>query len=193
MGAALSAFAVVFVAELGDRTQLLLVGMASRHRTLPVVLGLAVGYSLTNLLAVLLGAAVGAALPEQVLQVASGLLFLGFAVWTLRDDQGEHAAAGHDRRDVGTVRLAASLAGGLMLSELGDKSMLATAALATDGPAALVWLGATLGILASGGLGVLAGRLLAERVDPRWLRWGAALLFGLFGCAMLVRAAQGSA
>lgn len=187
MAAAVSAFAVVFVAELGDRTQLLLFALAGRHRPLPVVLGLLVGYSLTNLLAVAAGAAVGAALPTRAVQVGSGLVFLAFAVWTLRDGHDPDEAAERSR-PTGTARLALSVAGGIMLSELGDKSMLATATLATDGPAVAVWVGATLGILASGGLGVVAGRLLADRVDPQWLRWGAALLFAGFGCAMLVRA-----
>lgn len=190
MAAAISAFAVVFVAELGDRTQLLLFALAGRHRPLPVVLGLVVGYSLTNLAAVAVGAAVGAALPERAVQVASGLLFLAFALWTLRDDD-DHATDAERARPVGTIRLAASVAGAIVLSELGDKSMLATATLASDGPPVAVWVGATLGILASGGLGVAAGRLLADRVDQRWLRWGAALLFAGFGCAMLVRAAVG--
>jgi putative Ca2+/H+ antiporter (TMEM165/GDT1 family) len=191
VAAALGAFVVVFVAEFGDRTQLLLFALAGRHRPLPVVLGLVVGYSLTNLVAVAVGAALGAALPERAVQVASGLVFLAFAVWTLRDDDDGDAAADERSAALGTARVAASVAGGIILSELGDKSMLATATLAADGPAAAVWLGATLGVLASGGLGVVLGRLLADRADPRLLRWGAALLFAGFGVAMLVRALPG--
>ncbi len=86
------------------------------------------------------------------------------------------------------MALMVSIAGAIMISEIGDKSMLATATLATEGDPVPVWAGATLGILSAGGLGVLAGRLLAERINPDVLRWGSAALFAAFGVTMLVRA-----
>ena len=187
MEAALTAFAVVFVAELGDRTQLLLLALATRHRAGPVIGGLLVGYGTMTLMAVALGAVVGAALPDTVVQVGSGLAFLGFAVWTLLGDDDDEDDL-DDRVDRHPLALMASIAGAIMVAEIGDKSMLATATLATEGDAVLVWVGATVGILSAGALGVLAGRLLAERINPDVLRWGSAALFTAFGVTMLVRA-----
>ena len=188
MAAVLTAFAVVFVAELGDRTQLLLLALATRHRPAPVIGGLVVGYGVMTAVAVGLGAVVGTALPERVVQVGSGLLFLGFAAWTLlaRDDEdGEDEDGPCARSQLG---LMASIAGAVIVSEIGDKSMLATATLATAGATVATWLGATAGILAAGGLGVALGRVLGDRVDHRLLRWASAALFTVFGVVLLVRA-----
>lgn len=188
MSAALTAFAVVFLAEFGDRTQLLLLALATRHRAGPVVGGLVAGYGLMTIVAVALGSAIGAALPETVVRIGSGLVFLGFAAWTLLGGEDEDHDQVDDRSQRHPLALLASIAGAIMLSEIGDKSMLATATLAADGDPVPVWLGATAGILCAGALGVLAGRLLADRLRPDVLRWASASLFAVFGTTMLVRA-----
>ncbi len=189
MATALSAFVVLFLAELGDRTQLLIVSLAARHRPAPVVGGLALGYAVTNLLSVALGTALGAALPERAIGVGGGLLFLAFAVWTLRGtDVDEDGVDDRDRSGLGSMRLVLALAGSLMVAELGDKSMLATTTLAAGGNPVAVWVGATAGVIAAGGVGVAAGRFLARRVSDVVLRRASALLFTGFGVALLVRA-----
>ncbi len=188
MSAALAAFLVVFVAELGDRTQLLVVSLAARHRAAPVFGGLALGYALTNLLSVALGSALGAALPERATLLIGGLLFLGFAVWTLLSDDDEDDDGVRDPSTANAWRLMLSLAGMIMVSELGDKSMLATATLAADGQPVAVWIGATAGVISAGALGVAAGRFLADRVKPDVMRRFSAGLFTLFGVLLLVRA-----
>lgn len=184
----LTALAVVFVAELGDKTQLLLLALAARHRAGPVIGGLLLGYGTTTVLGVLVGAAVGNALPTTVVQVGSGLAFLGFAVWTLLGDDHDEDEGDQPAEQPHAVLLALSIAGALIIAELGDKSQLATAALATEGSPVAVAVGALAGILAAGGAGVLAGRLLGDRLDPRLLRWGSAALFTAVGAVMLVRA-----
>lgn len=188
MTAALTAFAVVFVAELGDRTQLLLLALATRHRAMPVLGGLVIGYGVMTAVAVGLGAAVGSALPEGVVQVGSGLVFLAFAIWTLLGTEDEDQDHTDDRSQRHPLALMASIAGAIMLSEIGDKSMLATATLAADGDALAIWAGATAGILSAGGLGVAIGRLLGDRVDDDLLRYASAALFAVFGVVMLLRA-----
>lgn len=188
MGAAVTAFAVVFVAELGDRTQLLLLALATRHRPGPVIGGLLLGYGLMTAVAVALGTAIGSALPDTVVRVGSGLVFLGFAVWTLLGTEDEDDDHVDDRSQRHPFALVLSITGAIMLSEIGDKSMLATATLATEGDPLATWVGATLGILSAGGLGVAAGRFLAGRLDADVLRWASAALFAVFGVVMLVRA-----
>lgn len=188
MAAAVTAFAVVFVAELGDRTQLLLLALATRHRAAPVVGGLVVGYGAMTVVAVALGSVIGSALPDAVVRTGSGLVFLGFAVWTLLGDEDEDDDAVDDRSQRHPLALMASIAGAIMISEIGDKSMLATATLATEGNALAVWLGATAGILSAGALGVVAGRLLAGRLRTDVLRLASAALFAVFGVVLLVRA-----
>ena len=80
-----SALAVVFVAELGDKTQLVALGFGARYRLGPVLTGIGLAYIATNLLSGVVGSLVGAALPAGVVRIGGGILFLGFAAWTLRD------------------------------------------------------------------------------------------------------------
>ena len=74
------------------------------------------------------------------------------------------------------------------LAELGDKTMLATATLASAGNPVLVWCGATFGIFLAGALGAVAGRAIGRRLSDRVIRIGAAALFALFGVGLIVSA-----
>ena len=189
MGSLFAAMGLVFVAELGDKTQLVAMGFGARHRILPVMVGMFIAYAAANLLAVVVGGLLGATLPTRALGLAGGVLFLAFAAWSLRPEadeaDGEDAAAGAEpaRPARGVV---ASVAVAVFVAELGDKTQLATATLAAQGPPVLVWIGATLGIVASGAVGVLVGRAVGSRLSERATRIGSAVLFAVFGLALLV-------
>ena len=184
MTAALVAFGVVFVAELGDKSQLLALTLATRYRALPVLAGLAVAGAGLMVLAVAAGAAVSAALPTEALSVVAGLAFLVFAVLTLRsqDDAGDEADVALGRREPGVL----TVAGAFAVAELGDKTMLATLALAAKNGVVGTWFGATAGMLAASSLAVLAGAQLGARLPERVVRLGAALMFAAFGVLLLV-------
>jgi putative Ca2+/H+ antiporter (TMEM165/GDT1 family) len=187
--AALTAFAVVFLAELGDRTQLLIVGLSTRHRPGPVALGVLLGYLLTTVASVAVGRALGQALPDTAVRLGGGLLFLGFAVWAVLDDEEEDGDEGGGRVRRDGIGLVLSLVGAIVLSEIGDKSMLATATLAAEGDAPVaIAIGALAGIMAAGLLGIVAGRLLAERVPARVLRLAGAALFAVIGVGLVLDA-----
>ena len=183
---------LVFVAELGDKTQLVAMGFGARHRILPVMVGMFIAYAAANLLAVVVGGLLGATLPTRALGLAGGVLFLAFAAWSLRtpadegdgEDGGEVGAGAEPARPARGV--VASVAIAVFVAELGDKTQLATATLAAQGPPLLVWIGATLGIVASGAVGVLVGRAVGSRLSERATRIGSAVLFALFGLALLL-------
>jgi Ca2+/H+ antiporter, TMEM165/GDT1 family len=79
-----SSFVMIFLAELGDKTQLSTFAFASRARSpLSVFLGASAALVLTSLMAVGLGELVGKLIPEKIVKVAAGVLFLGFGVWTI--------------------------------------------------------------------------------------------------------------
>ena len=183
MESLLAALGLVFVAELGDKTQLVALGFGARHRLAPVLTGVFLAYAATNLLSVVIGGVLGATLPTRAIGIGGGLLFLGFAAWNVRrrDDGDEEAASGADAR---AVVLSVALA--MFVAELGDKTMLATATLAAQGSPVLTWVGATIGICLSGAVGVLVGRSVGARLPERALRLGSSALFALFGVAMLV-------
>ena len=183
MGSLLAALGLVFLAELGDKTQLVALGFGARHRLGPVLAGVALAYAATNLLSVVVGGLLGAALPTRALGLGGGVLFIGFALWTLRDDgadevEDDAVAGGHGR-------IVLSVAAAMFVAELGDKTMLATATLAAQGNPVLVWIGATIGIILSGSVGVLVGRFTGARLPERTIRLGSSALFGVFGVALI--------
>lgn len=182
MGSLLAAMGLVFVAELGDKTQLVAVGLGARYRLAPVLLGITLAYAATNLLSVVVGGLLGATFPTRAIGIVGGVLFLGFAAWGLRstDDEDEPEV------EVRHGRVVLSVAGAMFVAELGDKTMIATATLAAQGNPVLVWIGATVGIILSGTMGVLVGRAVGSRVPARTTRLVSSALFAVFGVALIV-------
>ena len=90
MESLLAALGLVFIAELGDKTQLVALGFGARHRLAPVLTGVVIAYMATNLLSVVVGGLLGATLPTRAIGLGGGVMFLGFAAWTLwKDDADE--------------------------------------------------------------------------------------------------------
>jgi Ca2+/H+ antiporter, TMEM165/GDT1 family len=177
------AFGLVFVAELGDKTQLVALSLASRYRPLPVLVGLALAHAVAQGVAVLVGGLLGAALPTTAISIGAGILFLGFAVWVLRSEEDDDDVEIDGRSVVVTVAVA------IFIAELGDKTMLASATLAAQGNPVLVWMGGTAGVIAAGVVAIALGRSLGARLPAHVIRYVAAGLFALFGLALLAEAA----
>lgn len=180
---------VIFVAELGDKSQLMAMAFAARYRAAPVLVGITVATAAVHALSVVAGAVLGASIPTRAVSALAGLAFLAFAVWTWRGDTLDDDEAARANRPVGSAVVAASAA--FFLAELGDKTMLATVTLATTHGAVGTWAGSTLGMVAADALAVLAGRQLGTRLSARAIRLGAAAGFVVFGLLLLVGAARG--
>jgi putative Ca2+/H+ antiporter (TMEM165/GDT1 family) len=178
------AFVAIFLAEFGDKSQLLTLAFATRYPWRPVVAGVVIAAAVIQGASVLVGAAVGAILPEMVVGVVSGVAFLAVAAWTLLGDDDDEEGHPSLRPLAGTA-LVLTVAGTFIAAELGDKTMLATATLAAQGNPVLVWIGATIGITASGAVGVFVGRSVGTRLPERATRIGSAVLFAVFGLFLL--------
>ncbi len=183
-------FALIFVAELGDKSQLMALAFATRYPPLTVLTGIGVATAVVHALSVALGAGLGAALPTRVISMAAAVAFVAFGLWTLRGDrlseQERERAARPTRHGI------LSVGGVFFLAELGDKTMLATIALAADHGWFGTWLGSTLGMVAADALAIVAGRLLGTRLPERAIRVGAAVAFFAFGALLLVEALRAS-
>lgn len=183
MEAFLASLAVVFVAEIGDKSQILTLSFATRYRLLPVLGGVIAASATLMALAVVAGNLVGDLIPTRVVLGASAALFLAFGWWTLRtgdDDQGADGDATSDRRRFAFF----AVFGAFTLAELGDKTMLATFTLAAGAPGPATWAGATLGMVGANLLALAVGRALGASVSPRTRRYGSAGLF--FAMAVLL-------
>ena len=171
------AFAMIFLAELGDKTQLVALCLASRYNAWVVLGGIALATLVVHIISVLLGGGVGHVLPRPWIHLAAGVAFVGFGLWTLRGDALEDAGCGAARARSPFWLVTTTF----FLAELGDKTMLGTVTLAAGHAPIPVWLGSTLGMVASDGLAIIAGRLLGKRLPERALQIGAAVIFFGFG------------
>jgi Ca2+/H+ antiporter, TMEM165/GDT1 family len=179
-------FGVIFVAELGDKSQLMAMAFAARYRIWPVIAGITVATAIVHLGSVALGAGFAGLIPTTWVNIIAALAFFGFAAWTLRGDTLSEA----DRRRAQQSSRSAFLTVGVVffLAELGDKTMLATVTLATQHDWFGVWVGSTLGMVAADLLAIIVGRLAGARLPERYVRYGAAALFVIFGVWLLVEA-----
>ena len=178
-------FGVIFVAALGDKSQLMALTFATRFKTVPVLIGITVATAVVHLVSVAVGYGLGAALPTGWISLVAALAFFGFGAWTLRGDSLTDAE--RDKASQPTTRSAIIAVGvAFFLAELGDKTMLATITLATQHGWFGTWLGSTIGMVAADALAILLGRLLGKRLPERAIKYGAAALFVLFGAWLLV-------
>ncbi|MCA2214413.1 TMEM165/GDT1 family protein [Jidongwangia harbinensis] len=179
-------FAVIFVAELGDKSQLMAMTFATRFRTWPVLIGITVATAVVHLVSVGIGFGLGATLPTGWISLVAGIAFLAFGAWTLRGDSLTDEEKGKAERSTGSAILA--VGGAFFLAELGDKTMLATITLATQYGWFGTWVGSTVGMVAADALAILVGRLLGRHLPEKVIRYGAAALFAIFGIWLLAEA-----
>jgi Ca2+/H+ antiporter, TMEM165/GDT1 family len=187
--AALVSLGVVFLAELGDKSQLMTMTYALRHRWWVVLSGVAIASFLVHGLSVTIGHFVGLTLPEKPIAFAAAIAFLLFAAWTWHDSR-----SGDDDEEVTVAEpryVIFAVVSSFVLAELGDKTMLATVALASDYNWAGVWIGATVGMVLADGVAIIVGAYLHRRLPERFLHVMASVLFLLFGLWLLFDNALG--
>ena len=157
---------LIALAEFGDKSQLVCMTLAARHRGLPVVLGAVTAFAFLNLLAVLFGAAVAAWLPEWVVTAVVALLFAVFGISALRYREEEDDEEIEEKPGHGVFATTFLL---IFLAEFGDKTQIAVAGLGSTTDTAAVWVGATLALAITSMLGVFAGRKFLHRLPLLWI------------------------
>jgi putative Ca2+/H+ antiporter (TMEM165/GDT1 family) len=189
LGAMAIALGAIFLAEFGDKSQLLVLAFATRYPWRPVVAGVVIAAAIVQGASVIVGAALGAVLPEMVVAVVSGLAFLAVAAWTLLgEDDDDNEQGRPSLRPLAGTALVLTVAGTFIAAELGDKTMLATFALAANQGPIPTWIGSTLGEVAANLVAVAVGSQLGHRLSPRLVRIGSAVVFALAGVAVLAGA-----
>mgnify|MGYP001817222948 CR=1 FL=1 len=173
----LSSFSLVALAEIGDKSQLVCMTLAARHRHWPVLLGASIAFVLLNILAVLFGAAVAAWLPEKVTAGVVSVLFATFGIHALLSNNNEDSQDLLEKPGHGIFLTTLLL---IFVAEFGDKTQIAVAGLASSFSALPVWLGATVALIFVSALGVLIGRTILQRLPLVWLRRFSGMLFLIF-------------
>ena len=190
MTAFISAFILVTIAEMADKTQLLTLSLACRYPARKVLAGVAVAIAILNLLAVVIGAVAGRFIPVTAVKIGAGLIFLAFGAWSLlgKDKTEEEDCEVRSNR---FVMLAVT--GAFLIAEMGDKTQLATLSLGARfqgglvGPVA-VWLGATVGMILANSLAVVVGYTAGRRVPEKLMKRISGVLFIGFGIWTLIDA-----
>lgn len=179
----LKALLLVFIAEMGDKTQLMCMAFAGRFKIKYVIIGVTFATFLLNSIAAAAGSLLSSLIPFDYVKMAAGICFIGFGIWTLKSDDGEE-----DNKDqklnLGPIMTVAVT---FFIAELGDKTQLMTIALSAQfKQPVLVMLGASIGMLAADGLGAAGGAWLSKHVPKKYVNWGTAAIFIVFGLITLL-------
>lgn len=203
--------ALIAIAELADKSQLLALVFATRYKAWQVLLGIFISTLLAFSLTAAVGQTLGSLIPERLMPWISGVLFIGFGIWTLRDEEEEGEGAERAPARLGPV---AATAVAFFLAEFGDKTQIMTLAIAADpgsallayvqgaGPVVGQWarsaavsarslspllrfasvtLGATLGMVLADAVAILVGRQLGKKLPEKLLKRVSGTAFILFG------------
>jgi len=175
----LSTFVLIALAEIGDKSQLVCMTLAARHRHWPVMLGATTAFLILNALAVLFGAGVAAWVPERVTAGLVAILFGAYGIHALYKQDDSESEDVAERSGNGIFLTTLLL---IFVAEFGDKTQIAVAGLAGNFDPLPVWLGASTALVAVSALGVWAGRTVLQRLPLHWLHrisGGVFLLFAL--------------
>ena len=169
-----TSFLLIAAAEIGDKSQLVCMTLAARHRAMPVLLGAIASFALLNSLAVIFGAAIASWFPDYIVSATVAVLFAVFGVHSLRineEDEDEEVVEKSGHSLFFTTFLLITVA------EFGDKTQLAVVALSSAALPIAVWVGATSALILTSTLGVIAGRTVLQRCPLTLLHKVSGLIF----------------
>jgi putative Ca2+/H+ antiporter (TMEM165/GDT1 family) len=172
-------FVLIFLAEIGDKSQLVCMTLAAHYRALPVLMGAFSAFAFLNLLAVLFGAALANWLPENMINISVALMFAAFGIYVLLAKKKDRDQEISEKGDHGILITTFLL---IIMAELGDKTQIAVAGLSSAASPMPVWFGATLALGFTSTIGVLVGSRLLQRIPM-------VLLYRMSGVFFLILAA----
>lgn len=177
----IKALLLVVVAEMGDKTQLLAMAMASKYKVKQVLIGVFVATILNHALAVAFGSYLSSIIPMNIVKIVAAIAFLIFGLWTLRGDKIDEEGEKKNRfGPIVTVAIA------FFLAEMGDKTQLMTITISADSSQPIfILMGTTAGMLIADGIGIVGGAWMGKHIPEKLIKWAAGLIFILFGTITL--------
>lgn len=172
--ASLTSYLLIFAAEIGDKSQLVCMVLATRHRALPIILGAISAFALLNTLAVIFGMAIANWLPEIYLSLIVAILFALFGIHALRINENDDDETVEEKSSHSLFLTTFLL---ITVAEFGDKTQIAVVALSSTSIPLAVWTGATIALATTSALGVWAGRTILQRIPLKLLHQISGILF----------------
>ena len=177
-------FFTEFIAEMGDKTQLMLIALTSKYKLRDIICGTAIAILVLNGLAVLAGGLVSELIPEWLIKMIAAFAFLYFAASTIAGDEEEEEEGSRSKIQFAPLAVFCTF----FVAELGDKTQLTAITFgANEGlsAAVVVWLACSLGLFAADVIGLLIGYLLKSKAPEGILNTVAFFIFSIFGILTL--------
>ena len=182
----LPSFAIVALAEFGDKTQIAVVCLSANHRPRSVFTGALLAFALVGGASAFIGGAIAPLVPAFWIGLAGGISFLIFGIYTLFSKEYTMGKITEHSKTVTTSFLL------LAVMELGDKTQLAVIALSAEYSAPLqVFLGGMLAFTVLTALGTIFGKIISKYISAKYVKRGASLVFIVFGVIFLFGAFSG--
>jgi len=172
-----AAFLLVFLAEMGDKTQFVAMTFAAKYNPYKVLFAIFLGTVANFAIVIIVGQLLTEVVPLEAISLVASIAFIAFGVWTLREEKIEEKTIRVSRFGaVATVGVA------FFVAEIGDKTQLATLSLAVQYNSPItVLVGAILAMLVADGIGIVIGVVFCRRIPRHKLKWLSAIIFVLFG------------
>jgi putative Ca2+/H+ antiporter (TMEM165/GDT1 family) len=158
---AITSYVLIAAAEIGDKSQLVCMTLASRHRAMPILLGAISAFAFLNTLAVVFGVAIASWLPEYIVATIVAFLFAAFGIHSLRLEMEDESNEVKEKSGHGIFFTTFLL---ITMAEFGDKTQLAVVGLSSTAVPIAVWFGSTAALASTSALGILAGRTILQKV-----------------------------
>ncbi|MCF6465821.1 TMEM165/GDT1 family protein [Clostridium sp. Cult2] len=176
------AFLLIFIAEMGDKTQIIAMTFATQYKVKEVLTGVFIGVFLNHGLAIVLGRYLSRLVPMGSIQLIAGIMFVIFGMLALREEELEEKGNKRNSSAIITVALA------FFIGELGDKTQLTAMTLSAEGNHPFfILLGTTLGMLGTSGLGIFVGSKIGERMPDTSIKIISSIVFIFFGTLKLYK------
>jgi putative Ca2+/H+ antiporter (TMEM165/GDT1 family) len=182
-----AAFVVIFLAELGDKTQLVTISFASRYPHVPVFFGVFLGMSMVTVLGVVVGTILFKVIDVFYVKMLSGAIFIIFGIWTLWETKKPKEKKDKKESEVKKKSVFSTTFIMISIAEFGDKTQFMVIALTAQyGAPILVFLGAILAFALIVGIGVAVGMKLSEKGSTKWIELGSGILFIVIGILFIL-------
>jgi len=178
----IKAFLLIFIAEMGDKTQILLMTCAARFSIIQVLIGITIGVALNHGLAIIIGTYISNIIEINILQNFAGAIFIIFGIFALKNENNEEE--GTKALKCGPVL---TVAGTFFIGELGDKTQLTamTIAMESNYPF-IILMGSIVGMIVIGCIGIIVGSALTKRLPSYIIKTISGLIFIVFGLLKLL-------
>ncbi|WP_027624029.1 TMEM165/GDT1 family protein [Clostridium lundense] len=181
MTAFIKALFLVVVAEMGDKTQLLAMAMASKYKAKQVLIGVFIATVLNHALAVAVGSYLGNFIPMDTVKIVAAISFLIFGLWTLRGDKIDE-----DDEKKSSFGPIVTVAIAFFIAEMGDKTQLMTITISAESNQPLnILMGTTAGMMIADGIGIIGGAWMCKHIPEKYIKWMAGIVFIFFGTLTL--------